>query len=202
MTPQPSKIVESKIFERYLCTNEMICFLCFFSWYTQSSKATSGEKDTEAKVNIRQYYAWVINGVRHRFTFLSCCKFCIYTHPINSKFTTQHFIGSEETKTWILFVTKALNNLYDTKAFDKFSWDQTYIEQFTKNSILVPKHIWLVLFWTQMPQNRKANLFVIILNEISLWNFHLFLLDWSWKQENYPHVYEYINSLSMHIISK
>lgn len=33
------------------------------SWFTQSTSSSTAAKDTDAKYNIRQYYAWVINGV-------------------------------------------------------------------------------------------------------------------------------------------
>lgn len=33
------------------------------SWFTQSTGSSTAAKDTDAKYNIRQYYAWVINGV-------------------------------------------------------------------------------------------------------------------------------------------
>lgn len=46
----------------------------FSSWYTQSTKTTSGERDAEAKANIRQYYAWVINGVTRIELILSWIK--------------------------------------------------------------------------------------------------------------------------------
>lgn len=58
-------------YTRYLL-HEMYFF--FSSWYTQSTKTTSGERDAEAKANIRQYYAWVINGVTRIEPILSWIK--------------------------------------------------------------------------------------------------------------------------------
>ena len=34
----------------------------------------------------------LIGGCRYKI-YLSCCKFCIYTHPVNSKFTTWQYDG-------------------------------------------------------------------------------------------------------------
>ncbi|XP_056012019.1 uncharacterized protein LOC125678701 [Ostrea edulis] len=36
-------------------------------WFTQSKAGSTVSKDTEAKYNIRQYYAWVINGMDVRY---------------------------------------------------------------------------------------------------------------------------------------
>ncbi|XP_056017072.1 A disintegrin and metalloproteinase with thrombospondin motifs 3-like [Ostrea edulis] len=36
-------------------------------WFTQSKAGSTANKDTEAKYNIRQYYAWVINGMDVRY---------------------------------------------------------------------------------------------------------------------------------------
>nr|XP_022324380.1 A disintegrin and metalloproteinase with thrombospondin motifs 6-like isoform X7 [Crassostrea virginica] len=36
-------------------------------WYSQSKASTTAEKDMDAKFNIRQYYAWVINGMDVRY---------------------------------------------------------------------------------------------------------------------------------------
>lgn len=57
-------------------TRYLLHEMCFFfsSWYTQSTKTTSGERDAEAKANIRQYYAWVINGVTRIELILSWIK--------------------------------------------------------------------------------------------------------------------------------
>jgi hypothetical protein len=38
----------------------------YFSWYDKSTKVTSNEKETEALVSVRQFYAFIINGVSHR----------------------------------------------------------------------------------------------------------------------------------------
>ena len=42
----------------------LIYFYC--SWYDKSTKLTANEKDTEALVSVRQFYAFVINGVSHK----------------------------------------------------------------------------------------------------------------------------------------
>jgi hypothetical protein len=38
----------------------------YFSWYDKSTKLTANEKETEALVSVRQFYAFIINGVSHR----------------------------------------------------------------------------------------------------------------------------------------
>lgn len=37
--------------------------MIFYSWYDQSDKPTTTEKEAEAESSVKQYYAFVLNGV-------------------------------------------------------------------------------------------------------------------------------------------
>ncbi|XP_062584934.1 A disintegrin and metalloproteinase with thrombospondin motifs 6-like [Saccostrea cucullata] len=55
----------------------IVDFSVYNYWYTQSTASTSGEKDTEAKANIRQFYAWVINGMDVRYKNIQTSAYTI-----------------------------------------------------------------------------------------------------------------------------
>ncbi|XP_078322854.1 A disintegrin and metalloproteinase with thrombospondin motifs 6-like [Crassostrea virginica] len=46
-------------------------------WYSQSKASTTAEKDMDAKFNIRQYYAWVINGMDVRYKNIQTAEYKI-----------------------------------------------------------------------------------------------------------------------------
>ncbi|XP_065931593.1 A disintegrin and metalloproteinase with thrombospondin motifs 6 isoform X2 [Magallana gigas] len=46
-------------------------------WFTQSTGSSTAAKDTDAKYNIRQYYAWVINGMDVRYKNIQSSAYTI-----------------------------------------------------------------------------------------------------------------------------
>ncbi|XP_034302732.2 mucin-22 [Magallana gigas] len=77
--PVPEALVRRKraVPEYKIETLLVVDFSVYNYWYTQSTKTTSGERDAEAKANIRQYYAWVINGMDVRYKNIQTSSYTI-----------------------------------------------------------------------------------------------------------------------------
>nr|XP_034300009.1 snake venom metalloproteinase aculysin-1-like [Crassostrea gigas] len=84
----------------------IVDFSVYEYWYTHSTKAIPSEKDAEAKANIRQYYAWVINGLDVRYKNIQTSLYTISVvfagiyiadNPSKSTFTENHKDSSVPT---------------------------------------------------------------------------------------------------------
>ncbi|XP_061165074.1 A disintegrin and metalloproteinase with thrombospondin motifs 16-like [Saccostrea echinata] len=55
----------------------IIDYSIYSYWFTQSATGTTAARDTEAKYNIRQFYAWVINGMDIRYKNIQTAAYMI-----------------------------------------------------------------------------------------------------------------------------